>query len=131
LFFFRHHHTWSSSTHQNRRSSTTASSSTLITFGPHLHLVIREKLRPNAEAPSCNIPCQTENIWPVLFLRTFGGRRPPTVAPRSINLFICNKFRLRHERRPLAKGLKKHLPFARIANHTDLQDPPICGALSI
>jgi hypothetical protein len=22
-----------------------------------------------------------------MFLRTFGGRRPPTVAPRSINLF--------------------------------------------
>jgi hypothetical protein len=41
-------------------------------------------------------------------------RRPPIVAPRSINL-LFNKFRLRHERRPLAEGPKKHLPFARIA----------------
>jgi hypothetical protein len=47
--------------------------------------------------------------------RTFGRRRPPTVAPRSVILFLCNKFRLRNERRPLAEGPKKHLPFARIA----------------
>jgi hypothetical protein len=66
-----------------------------------------------------------------MFLRTFGRRRPPTVAPRSIDLFLCNKFRLRRERRPLAEGPKKHLPFARIANYTDLRDPPICKALGI
>jgi hypothetical protein len=66
-----------------------------------------------------------------MFLRTFRGRRPPIVAPRSIDLFLCNKFRLRRERRPLAEGPKKHLPFARIASYTKLQDPPICGALSI
>jgi hypothetical protein len=52
---------------------------------------------------------------------------PPTVAPRSINLFLCNKFRLRHERRPLAEGPKKHLLFARIANDTNMQDPPNHG----
>jgi hypothetical protein len=28
-----------------------------------------------------------EDIVKITFLRTFGGRRPPTVAPRSINLF--------------------------------------------
>jgi hypothetical protein len=25
-----------------------------------------------------------------MFLRTFGGRRPPTVAPRNINLLVIN-----------------------------------------
>jgi hypothetical protein len=69
--------------------------------------------------------------WLIMFLRTFGRRRPPTVAPRSINLFYCNKFRLRHERRPLAECPKKHLPFARIANYSDPWGPPSCGALSI
>jgi hypothetical protein len=63
--------------------------------------------------------------------RTLGGGRPPTVAPRSIDLFLCNKFRLRRERRLSAEGPKKHLPFARIANDTDLRDPPNCGALDI
>ena len=43
----------------------------------------------------------------IMFLRTFGRRRPPTVAPRSINLFLCNKFRLQREWRPLAEGSKK------------------------
>jgi hypothetical protein len=57
-----------------------------------------------------------KNKWLIMFFRTFERRRPPTVAPRSINLFLCNKFRLQRERRPSAKGLKKHLPFARIAN---------------
>jgi hypothetical protein len=28
-----------------------------------------------------------EDIVKLCFLRTFGGRKPPTVAPRSINLF--------------------------------------------
>jgi hypothetical protein len=66
-----------------------------------------------------------------VFLRTVGRGRPPTVAPRSINLFLCNKFRLRCERRPLAEGPKKHLSFARIANHSELWVPPSGGALSI
>jgi hypothetical protein len=61
----------------------------------------------------------------------FGRGRPPTVDPRSINLFPCNKFRPQYERRPLAEGPKKHLPFARIANGTDMQDPPNHGALGI
>jgi hypothetical protein len=58
-------------------------------------------------------------------------RKAPTVAPRSINLFYYNKFRLRRERSPLAEGPKKHLPFARIVNHFEPWDPPSCGALSI
>jgi hypothetical protein len=66
-----------------------------------------------------------------MFLRTFGRGKPPTVAPRSINLFLCNKFRLRRERRPLAKGPKNTFPFARITNHSELWDPPSGGALSI
>jgi hypothetical protein len=57
--------------------------------------------------------------------------KPLTVAPCSINLFLCNKFRLWHEQRPLAKGSKKHLPFATIVNDTDIQDPPDHGALDI
>jgi hypothetical protein len=63
--------------------------------------------------------------------RTFGRGRPPTVAPRNINLFLCNKFKLRYERRPLAEGLKKYLPFAKIANCSEPSDPPLSGALSI
>jgi hypothetical protein len=66
-----------------------------------------------------------------MFLRTFGRGRPPTVAPRSINLFLCNKFRLRYERRPLAEGPKKHLHFARIANRSEPWDSLTSGALSI
>jgi hypothetical protein len=58
-------------------------------------------------------------------------RKAPTVAPRSINLFLCNKFGLQRERRPLAEGPKKHIPFARIANHSELRDPPSSEALSI
>jgi hypothetical protein len=46
-------------------------------------------------------------------------------------LFLRNKFRLWHEQRPLAKGSKKHLPFATIVNDTDIQDPPDHGALDI
>jgi hypothetical protein len=57
--------------------------------------------------------------------------KAPIVAPRSINLFYRNKFRLRRERRPLAEAPKKHLPFARIANHFEPWGPPICEALSI
>jgi hypothetical protein len=91
---------------------------------------MREDLHSEAKAP-CNNPCHTENIWSVTFLRTFEGRRPPTVAPCSINLFLCNKFRLRCERRPLAYGPKKHLPFTRIEDRTELRVPPICGAMSM
>jgi hypothetical protein len=63
--------------------------------------------------------------------RTFERGRRPIVAPRSVDLFYCNKFRLRRERRHLAEGPKKHLPFTRIANHTELWDPPNYGVLSI
>ena len=73
----------------------------------------------------------TESKWLIMFLRTFGRGRPPTVAPRSINLFLCNKFRLRCERRPLAEDPKKHLPFTRIANHSEMWAPPSCRPLSI
>jgi hypothetical protein len=62
---------------------------------------------------------------------TFERGRPPTVAPRSINLFLRNKFRLRYERRSLVEGPKKHHPFARIVNRSELWDPPSGGALSI
>jgi hypothetical protein len=85
---------------------------------------------PEPKAP-CNNLYHAKNKWLIKFLRTFGRERPATVAPRSINLFLYNKFRLPRERRPLAEGLKKHLPFARIANHSELWDPPICGALSV
>jgi hypothetical protein len=78
----------------------------------------KENLHPKVKA-SCNSLCYTENMWLVTFFRIFEKGRPPTVAPCSINLFLCNKFRLRRERRPLAKGPKKHLPFARIAKDTD------------
>jgi hypothetical protein len=84
----------------------------------HTYFHQKENLHPKTEA-SCNNLCYTENIWLVTFLRTFGKGRPPTVAPRSINLFLCNKFRLRRERSLLAEGLKKHIPFARIAKDTD------------
>jgi hypothetical protein len=76
---------------------------------------------------SCNNPRHTEDIWPVMFLRTFGRERPLTVAPCSIDLFLCNKFRLQRERRHLAEGPKKHL----LANRSDPWDPPYCGVLSV
>jgi hypothetical protein len=89
-----------------------------------------ENFHPEAKGPYNN-SYYAGNIWLVMFLRTFGRGEHPTVAPRSINLFLCNKFRLRHERRSLAKGPKEHIPFARIANHSKLWDPPSYGALSI
>jgi hypothetical protein len=92
-------------------------------------------LRHEEEAciPKTKLPviAYAESKWLNTFLRIFGRRRPPIVAPRSINLFYCNKFRLRQEQRPLAEGLKKHLPFARIANHSDPWDPPCCWVLSV
>jgi hypothetical protein len=69
----------------------------------------KENLRPKTEA-SCNSLCYTKNLWLVTFFRTFGKGRLPTVAPRSINLFLCNKVRLRRERRPLAEGPKNTFP---------------------
>jgi hypothetical protein len=79
----------------------------------------------------CNNSYHAENKWLVMFFRTFERGRPPTVAPHSINLFLCNKFRLRPERRHLAEGPKKHLPFAKIVNHSEPWDLPSSGALSI
>jgi hypothetical protein len=49
--------------------------------------------------PSPKIPINvlySRNIVKLCFLRTFGSRRPPTVAPRNINL---SEFRLRNGRR--------------------------------
>jgi hypothetical protein len=66
-----------------------------------------------------------------MFLRTFERRRPPTVAPRSISLFLDDKLRLRNERRPFAEGPKKHLPFARIAKLSGLWGPLCSGILYI
>jgi hypothetical protein len=52
-----------------------------------LHIIpsYQAYLRLKAEA-SCNSLCYTKNML-VTFLRTFRTGRPPTVAPRSINLF--------------------------------------------
>jgi hypothetical protein len=36
-----------------------------------------ENFHPKVEAP-CNNPYHAENIWLVMFLRTFGRGRPPT-----------------------------------------------------
>jgi hypothetical protein len=66
-----------------------------------------------------------------MFLRTFGRRRPPIVDPRSIRLFLCNKFRLRNKQMHLAKGPKKHLPFARIVKPSISWGPPYSGTLHI
>jgi hypothetical protein len=58
------------------------------------------------------------------------GLKPSiTSAPHSIGLFLCNKFRLQNEPRPLGEGPKKHLPFARIVKHSALWTPPVGGAL--
>jgi hypothetical protein len=75
---------------------------------------MRKDLYAEAKA-SYNNP-YTKNIWLVMFLRTFGRERPPTVAPHSI---------------AFSRRSKKDLPFARIANRSELRDPPVCGVLSI
>jgi hypothetical protein len=93
--------------------------------------VLRHKKEVYLLETKLPVTAYAKNKWLIMFLRTFRRRRPPTVAPRSINLFLCNKFRLRRERRPLVEGPKKHLPFARIANNTDMEDPPNRGALGI
>jgi hypothetical protein len=103
-------------------SSAIASAFIVITLGLYLclkDLLQRGRLSSRTETP-CNNQYYARSKWLVMFLRTFRRGRPPTVAPCSINLFICNEFRLRYERRPLAEGPKKHLPFARIANHSEL-----------
>jgi hypothetical protein len=51
---------------------------TAPSYHAHLHLKVKA---------SCDSLCYTENML-VKFLRTFRRRRPPTVAPRSINLFL-------------------------------------------
>jgi hypothetical protein len=121
----------------SRSSLAKASALSPITFGLLLYsaytFAIREGLYsayPGAETSYDNL-YYAENIWLVTFFEDLRKRKAPTVAPRSIDLFICNKFRLRHGRRPLAEGPKKHLPFARIANDTNMLDPPIRGALCI
>jgi hypothetical protein len=58
-----------------------------------------------------------------MFWRTFERRRPPTVAPRSISLFLCNELRLQNEWRPYAEGPKKYLLVASIAKFSELWGP--------
>jgi hypothetical protein len=57
--------------------------------------------------------------------------KSPNSSPRSIRLFLCNNVRLRNERKPLAEGPKKHLPFARIVRHSVLWDPSLSSASRI
>jgi hypothetical protein len=57
-----------------------------------LYSVMREVLHPKVPKLPVTIHSYAENIWLVTFLRTFGRGSPPTVAPRGINLFPCNKF---------------------------------------
>jgi hypothetical protein len=109
-----------------------ASAFILIILRSYLHLVrLHHEGKTSILKTKLPVIAYTESKWLIMFLRTFGRGRPLTVAPRSINLFLSNKFRLRHERRPLAEGPKKHLPFASIANHSEPWDLPNCGALSI
>jgi hypothetical protein len=88
-------------------------------------------MNPRLCRSSCNNQHYARIKWLVVFLRTFGKERPPIVAPRSISLFLRNKFILRYEGRPLAEGSKKHLPFATIVNRSESWDPPLSGALCI
>ena len=93
--------------------------------------VLRHKKEAYLLETKLPVIAYAKNKWLIMFLRTFGRRRPPTVAPHSVSLFLCNKFRLRRERRPLTEGPKKDLRFARIVNHFELWDPPNYVALSI
>jgi hypothetical protein len=68
------------------RSSSAIALSIIVTFGLHLHPAMREDLHPEAEA-SCNNPCHTENIWSVMFLKTF-GRRPRTIRLHFTSLLL-------------------------------------------
>jgi hypothetical protein len=68
--------------------------------------VLRHKKEAYFLETKLPIIAYAKNKWLIMFLRTFERRWPPTVAPCSINLFPCNKFRLRRERRPLAEGPK-------------------------
>jgi hypothetical protein len=63
--------------------------SILIIFGyifTSYAFAMRENFHPEVEAP-CNNPYHTENIWLVMFLRTFGRGRPPTVLD-ALNLSL-------------------------------------------
>jgi hypothetical protein len=106
-----------------------ASAFSHITFGLYLHITHGftrgENLHPKVEA-SCNSLCYTKHMTSHVF-EDLQKRKAPTVAPCSINFFLCNKFKLRRERRPLVEGSKKHLPFARIANITDIRTHQIVG----
>jgi hypothetical protein len=125
--FFDHHYYSSSSLRAKAIHLVIASAFTLILFGC-LHLVcFRHKGEACILKTKFPVITYAKNKWLIMFLRTFGRRRPPTVAPRSIDLFLCNKFRLRRKRRPLAEGPKKNLPFARIANYTDLRAHQFVG----
>jgi hypothetical protein len=66
-----------------------------------------------------------------MFLRTFGGRRPPIVAPCSINLFKMTNSDCDMDEGLKPKVRKKHLPFARIATVNDGWDLPIWDMLSV
>jgi hypothetical protein len=105
----------------------------IVILGLYLRLEdLRQRRRlPSRTEASCDNQYYTESTWLVMFLRTLGRGRPPTVAPHNINLFLCNKFRIRCEQRPLAEGPKKHLPFTRITNCSEPWDPPTSGSLSI
>jgi hypothetical protein len=105
-----------------------ASAFVLIFFGSIFILcVLRHKREAYLLKMKLPVIAYAKNKWLIMFLRTFGRRSNPIVAPRSTDLFFCNKFRLRRERRPLAEGPKKHLPFARIANDTDMQTHQTVG----
>jgi hypothetical protein len=71
-----------------------------------------------------------DNNWLTVF-RDLRKTKAPIVAPRSISLFLCNKFRMRNRRIPFAEGLKKHLPFTRIAKPSEPWGPLCSGVLYI
>jgi hypothetical protein len=56
----------------------------LLPSGFIFTLLYKINFHPEAEV-SCNNPCHTKNIRSVTFLRTFGGRRPPTICTFSFN----------------------------------------------
>jgi hypothetical protein len=49
--------------------------------------VMGENFHPEAKAP-CNNSYHAENIWLIMFLRTFRRRRPPTI-PLAHKLLGC------------------------------------------
>jgi hypothetical protein len=130
--FGQHHHHTSSSLQAEAVNLVIASAFIIFILRSYLHLIcFHHEEKTSILKTKLPVIAYAENKWLIMFSRTFGRGRSPTVAPRSINLFLCNKFRLRRERRPLAEGPKIHLPFARIENHSKPRDPPNCGALGI